>query len=137
MKVLVVEDEPLTAFVLKDELENAGHEVIGPVAELGDALLLARRHRPDLALLEIELEGGFAGLDLARELTRLDIPCVYATAQSTLARANSGCAIGYLAKPFNPTGLAEIVRAIEQVVAGKFPTALLVPPSLEFFGRLS
>jgi CheY-like chemotaxis protein len=133
LQILIVEDEPLTAFALKNELERLGHAVIGPATDPVEALQLAVQYRPDVALIEIELGGRFVGSDLARQLSARHIPCIYATAQSTLARSNAGWAIGYLAKPYNPAKMADVIQAIEDYVIGARPAELAMPPSLEFF----
>ncbi|MCA1827710.1 MAG: ATP-binding protein [Myxococcales bacterium] len=65
-RVLVVEDNPDTREVLQLALEQAGHEVV--VSPDGaDALDRARRHQPEVMLIDIGLPGG-DGYALAREL---------------------------------------------------------------------
>ncbi len=55
-KILVVDDDRLVLATLAHGLAQAGHDVID--ADNGDdAILLAHEHRPDLALLDIRMEG--------------------------------------------------------------------------------
>src|SRR5690349_16023488 len=54
-RVLVVEDEALTALALQRLLENAGYAVLGPVGRVEDALDLLRSGPPDAAILEVNL----------------------------------------------------------------------------------
>ena len=57
-RVLVVEDDFVTAFDLKAELENTGVEVVRPVPDLTDAMdLIALGPAPDAAILDINLGG--------------------------------------------------------------------------------
>jgi len=135
MIVLVAEDEPITSFVLAGELKRAGHSVLGPVTNTSDALQLVEECRPDVALIEIELDGDYAGIELARQLSTMGIPCVYASARSTLARENASSALGYLAKPYNPESIAEIFEIIKEAVSGAPLQQLRIPPALEIFGR--
>ena len=65
-KILVVDDDRLVLATLAHGLSQAGYEVID--ADNGDdAILLAREHKPDLALLDIRMEGK-SGFDVAAYL---------------------------------------------------------------------
>ncbi|MCZ0961066.1 response regulator [Paracoccus benzoatiresistens] len=78
-RVLVVEDEYMLAEDLRDQLEREGAEVLGPVPTVAEALELLRRERaPDMAILDINLQGEMAWpiADLLREM---GIPFVFAT----------------------------------------------------------
>lgn len=55
MKVLIVEDEPMMGLGLEDEITAAGHTVLGPLPSTGAALLLARRERPAIAIIDLDL----------------------------------------------------------------------------------
>jgi len=56
--VLVVEDEPLIGMDIEDAVEGLGHEVIGPIAELHEALGLATSAAFSCAILDINIRGG-------------------------------------------------------------------------------
>ena len=76
---LVVEDDYVTAFDLAAELESAGAEVIGPVADVESALdVLASGPAPDGAILDINL-GGEPVFPVADTLRQSSIPIVFAT----------------------------------------------------------
>ena len=65
-RILVVDDDRLVLATLAHGLSQAGYQVID--ADNGnDAILLAREHRPDLALLDIRMEG-MSGFDVAETL---------------------------------------------------------------------
>ena len=58
MVILIVEDEVLIGVALALVLRLADHEVHGPARSAERALELARRHRPELALVDVDLAGG-------------------------------------------------------------------------------
>ena len=58
MRVLIVEDEALVALELEELLLDEGFEVVGSAANAAQAIDLGRRHRPDLALLDLNLADG-------------------------------------------------------------------------------
>ena len=61
MRVLIVEDEALVALELEELLLDEGFEVVGSAANAAQAIDLGRRHRPDLALLDLNLADGLTG----------------------------------------------------------------------------
>jgi CheY-like chemotaxis protein len=60
-RVLVAEDEAVTALMIEDALEDAGCIVVGPVASVHDALALVESEQIDCAILDIELIDGQCG----------------------------------------------------------------------------
>lgn len=113
-KILVVEDEGITAQDIQLSLEDMGYQVIGPAANGDDALILAEEHRPDLTLMDIVLKGPHTGIATAIELkNRFAIPVVYLTAYAdtaTLEQAKKAEPLGYLTKPFNENDLRAAVE---------------------------
>jgi DNA-binding response OmpR family regulator len=65
MKILVVEDEPLLALSLTEELAGAGHTVLGPAKTVAEGLDLIEADKPELAILNTNLEDGSKGTELA------------------------------------------------------------------------
>ena len=74
--LLVLEDEPLIAMMLQDELESLGLHVIGPVSNLKSALLLAETPNLDGALLDRNINGTLADV-VADKLHGRNIPYVF------------------------------------------------------------
>lgn len=132
MWVLVVEDEPFSALSAVLELEQAGHQVVGPAATLDHALQLARGHRPELALIDIDLQHTGEGLSLARRFRSMDIPSVFVSGEIALANANSALALGFIGKPYDPADLSRSVDIIEELLQGHVPTQP-IPRSLHLF----
>jgi DNA-binding response OmpR family regulator len=132
MIVLVAEDEAITAVLLDLALRAAGHEVLGPVATVEDALELTERNRPDLALIDIRLLHGGNGVWLARTLCeRSGVPTLFLSGQTAQARAASDCAIGLLGKPYGPEEVVAAVATIGELLAGRWPVRK--PARLELF----
>jgi len=114
--VLVVDDNRLVLATLADGLTRAGYDVID--ADNGDdAILLARQHRPDLALLDIRMEGK-SGFDVAAYLrTYCQMPFMFLSAFSddeTVAKVKSLGAVDYLVKPLD---IGQIVPAVDAAFA--------------------
>jgi len=102
--LLIVEDQAVVAADLGDRLVRNGYEVCGVAASGKEALALARRHRPDLALMDIRIQGEMDGIQTAEMLQReLDVPAIFLSAHSdeaTLQRAKLAAPYGFLMKPF-------------------------------------
>ncbi len=131
MDILIVEDEILLGLLLADALAEVGHRVLGPASCRAEALGLVSEGIPHLALIDIELRGGESGIELAMELRRDGVPCVFATGQPERARAHRELALGLVAKPYSPTRILEVVRYFEALRAGERPAG--VPRGLEPF----
>lgn len=121
MRILVVEDEGLIALMLALEIEAAGHEVIGPVATVGEALALAAETRPDLALLDVNLgDDDCDGIDAAQCLVELyGCRALFISGEVDGPRARRANPWGLLRKPYDPRTLVESIRAIEAIRAGR------------------
>jgi response regulator NasT len=110
-RLLVVDDDRLVLATLVQGLEDAGYEVID--ADNGDdAILLARQHRPELALLDIRMDG-MSGFDVAAYLRdHLHIPFIFLSAFSDAATLAKIHALGALASLVKPLDLEQIVPAV-------------------------
>jgi len=71
--LLIVEDQLLLAVDLKDELEDAGYRVLELAINNQEAIGLAHKVKPDLALVNIQLADGDDGVVLASDLKALGI----------------------------------------------------------------
>ncbi|MDI9614671.1 GAF domain-containing protein [Methanothermobacter sp.] len=103
-RVLLVEDEAITAMDLQRKLEFQGYDVTG-IAHSGEAAVeLAEKLRPDLILMDIILRGPMSGVEAAERIKDLDIPVVFLSAhseESTMESAREVQPYGYLIKPFD------------------------------------
>jgi DNA-binding response OmpR family regulator len=111
--ILVVDDDRLVLATLAHGLSQAGYDVID--ADNGDdAILLAREHRPDLALLDIRMQGK-SGFDVAaylREYCRMPFMFLSAFAdEQTAAQVKALGAVAYLVKPLDIGQILPVVGA--------------------------
>jgi DNA-binding response OmpR family regulator len=125
-KVLVVDDDRLVLATVTHGLSQAGYDVID--ADNGDdAILLARQHKPDLALLDIRMEGK-SGFDVAAYLREYcQIPFMFLSAfadEATIAQVKALGAVTYLIKPLD---IQQIVPAVEAAFASRVPPKAEVP----------
>ena len=102
-KILVVDDDRLVLATVTHGLAQAGYDVID--ADNGDdAILLARAHKPDLALLDIRMEG-MSGFDVAAYLRdHLHVPFMFLSAfadDATVQKVKELGAVAYLVKPLD------------------------------------
>jgi PAS domain S-box-containing protein len=113
-KILVVEDEIIVAWDIKETLEKLGHTVVDLVGSGADALGSAFTDRPDLVLMDIRLEDDTDGITAGNEIYhQLNIPVVYLTAHAdelTLARATKTNPFGYIIKPFQSQSLQSTIK---------------------------
>ena len=114
LRILVAEDEFVTAFDLCDTFEEAGYEVEGPHAGISSAMLACQKVKPDLAILDIELVDGLT-YELAQKLIDDDVPVILhserAAADEIAARFPRATTV---AKPCPP---ADLLGAVSRVLA--------------------
>lgn len=114
--ILVVDDNRLVLATLSDGLTRAGYHVYD--ADNGDdAILIARTQRPQLALLDIRMEGK-SGFDVAHYLRhQCGMPFMFLSAfsdEQTVAQVKALGAVAYLVKPLD---IKQIVPAVEAAFA--------------------
>ena len=71
LRVLLVEDNTFTRATVRGALENAGLIVVGDTGVAAESLDLARTHKPDAALVDLDLGDGPSGVEVAKQLRRL------------------------------------------------------------------
>lgn len=109
LRILVAEDEFITAFDLCDTFEEAGYEVEGPHAGISSAMLACQKEKPDLAILDIELVDGLT-FELAQTLIDENVPVIlHSDRASAAALATRFPRAMTLAKPCPPAELLDIV----------------------------
>ncbi len=119
LRVLVAEDDPVGAALLKGLLVREGHVVLGPAAMGEDAVRLARDERPDAVLMDIWLAGQMNGVEATRAITAdFDIPVILVTGATEatdrdLMEQVAGCgALGFMSKPVSGDALRMNLRIV-------------------------
>lgn len=115
-KILVVDDDRLVLATVTHGLSQAGYDVVD--ADNGDdAILLAREHRPVLALLDIRMEGK-SGFDVAETLRdAYGIPFMFLSAFADEATRRQVQALGALDYLIKPLEVGQIVPAVQAALA--------------------
>lgn len=136
-RILIVEDESIVAEDIRFSLEAHEYEVVGVCSDGAEALRLATRLKPDLALMDIRIEGETDGIaTAARFWDELRIPVVFLTAHSdaaTLERAKASRPFAYLLKPFQERELCVTV----EIALSKRPGApMLELPASRWYGAI-
>ena len=109
-RILVVEDSFLIVISLEGMLDDLGWTIIGPAAQKGDALALARSETFDAALLDVNLNGDMTW-DVAAVLKARGIPFVFSTGYditNVLPDFLAGSQV--VSKPFGDGELARELR---------------------------
>ena len=110
-KVLIVEDQYLIADDMRRAISGLGGAIIGPCATLRAALDIVELSMPDLAILDINLRGEEV-FELAEELTRREIPFIFATGYEDWTIPERFRDRPRLEKPVRPRALREAVERL-------------------------
>lgn len=129
-QILVVDDDRLVLATVVAGLKQADFDVLE--ADNGDdAILLARKHRPALAILDMRMQGK-SGMDVARYLaanTRTGFMFLSAFGDADIIdEATRLGALGYLVKPIDVKQIVPAVRAALARLQDQPPAARSLPP---------
>lgn len=112
--ILIVEDEPIIAEDIKGHLSDAGFINIEVVHDFHEAMLSLNRMDIDFVLIDVVLDGGKDGIELAKKINaEYHIPFVYITSNAdskTIEEIGQTYPVGYVLKPFQGQ---EILAAIQ------------------------
>lgn len=115
-RLVLAEDDPDIRAIATFVLRRGGFEVTA-VENGRDAVEVARQSPPDLIVLDWmmpELDGPAACAMLKADPATANVPVVYLTAKTERRELEAALALGaagYVIKPFDPTALAESIRA--------------------------
>lgn len=110
IKIYILEDEIVTRRLLKNQLEEYGYIVCGMADSAEIALNEINDTNPDIAILDIDVNGDKSGIWLGEQLK---IPFIYLTAKSdtiTIKSAVKTEPVGYLIKPFKEMDVFAIIE---------------------------
>lgn len=111
LKVLVVEDEALVSMLVEDMLTDLGCTIVGPAAEIEEALKLAGSADIDAALLDVNL-GGRPIFPVADALKARGVPFAFASGygEAGLTEDHKGSTV--LQKPFREADLRRVLESL-------------------------
>jgi two-component system, response regulator PdtaR len=105
LRVLIVEDEFFISLDMQNLLQALGHAVVGIAVSADEAVRIAQREQPDVALMDIRLIGPRDGIAAAYEIfSRFGVPSIFVTANTdpqTRGRAQAVQPLGFLEKPLS------------------------------------
>ena len=116
-RILIVEDEPLTAFDNENMLTDAGYEVVATLDRFKDAVEILDGEQVDLILCDVRLTGERSGIDLAEVARGRGIPVLFSTGNAP-PNANE-LVLGCLMKPYSERTLRAALEAVDQHLSGK------------------
>ena len=127
-RILIVEDEPLTAFDNENMLGDAGYEVVATVDDLHEALAVLDREVIHLIVSDLRLRKDQTGLQLARAAKAKGVPTLFATGH---AHPNaSEIAIACVMKPYTQRQLCKAIECVDRHLQGQ---TVKLPRGLELF----
>ena len=116
-RILIVEDEPLTAFDNENTLGDAGYEVVATVDDLDEALNVLAREEVHLILSDVRLRGDRTGIELARAAKEKGVPTLFATGHAY--EGAHEIAVGCVHKPYTNRQLCKAIECIDLHLQGR------------------
>ncbi|MCU0848194.1 MAG: response regulator [Spirochaetes bacterium] len=117
-KIMLVEDEAITALDIKHMLEKNGYEVSAVISTGREAVEKVDEIKPDLILMDIMLMDELDGIQANESIIKkINVPIVYLTAStdpSTINRADKSKHYGYIIKPVSRKDLFSIISTAIQ-----------------------
>ena len=121
-RILIVEDETITALHLCKDLDRLGYQVSGSATSGEEAVLLAEQLNPDLVIMDVKLAGKMDGVEASQRIQeKRAVPVVYLTSYPDvfLPGVNRMQQPGLcLSKPFSSPALE---KTIEIALASRQP----------------
>jgi len=130
-RILIVEDEPLTAFDNEMMLSDLGCEVVATLDSFDQAIALVDREDVDLVLSDVRLSGKRSGLDLADAAANRGIPVLLSTGHELPEQAKAK-ALGCLRKPYTERQLKNALEAVDRLLTGE---TVKPPKGLDLYPR--
>ena len=127
-RILIVEDEPLTAFDNENFLGDAGYQIVATVDDLDEAVRVLEEEKVDLILSDVRLRKQQTGIQLARTAKEKGVPTLFATGHPYPGADE--IAIGCLVKPYTER---QLIKAIECVDRHLQREKVKPPKGLELF----
>src|ERR1700722_18898097 len=125
--VMIAEDDLFMADMLADVLVADGYEVCGIARTADTAVEIAKRHRPDLAILDIRLAESSLGTDVPRRLGRAHrMGILYASGHAGQLNLTRHDGEALISKPYRPEDIVRALKIVEHLVSsgnrpGPFP----------------
>jgi CheY-like chemotaxis protein len=116
-RILIVEDEPLTAFDTETMLTDFGYEVVGTLDDFDAAVDRLEREEIHLVIADVRLHGEDLGIEIAKNAVARGVPTLLATGHDLPPAGNH--AIGCLKKPYNERLLKQALESVDRFLQGE------------------
>ena len=116
-RILIVEDEPLTAFDTETMLADFGYEVVATIDDFDEAIDRLDREVIHLVIADVRLHGSDLGIELARNARVRGVPTLLATGHEP--PPPSSHAVGCLKKPYNERLLKQALESVDRHLQGE------------------
>ena len=115
LRILIVENEAITLMQLEALLEEVGHTVVGSAMTADEAIDLIEERRPELVLLDLQLQDGSSGLDVARAMrAQTGVTIVFLTANARKLADDLEGAAAVISKPFSEATIECSIAYLEE-----------------------
>lgn len=120
LRVLIAEDEAVTAMMLSLRLRNLGYDVCRPASSAEEAVLRADRESPAVLLMDVRLSGHTDGIEAARMIrSRRPVPVIFMSGYTDNDQDQRVRDIGPLACLDKPLDMRELEALLDGVKAGR------------------
>jgi CheY-like chemotaxis protein len=116
-RILIVEDEPLTAFDTETMLADFGYEVVATIDDFDEAIERLDREVVHLVIADVRLHGSDLGIELARNARVRGVPTLLATGHEP--PPPSSHAVGCLKKPYTERLLKLALESVDRHLQGE------------------
>ncbi|MGB3465458.1 MAG: response regulator transcription factor [Cyclobacteriaceae bacterium] len=114
IKILVAEDDPIHAMKMEMLLDEMNYQLMGICSATDEMLRSYKAIKPDLVLLDIELDNGSDGIEIANRINaERRVPIIFVSARNdvaTMMRANESNPYAYMVKPVEKSGLQAAIE---------------------------
>ncbi len=115
-KIMVVEDKAIIALDIMRFLISKGYKNTMYYLTGDDAFKAIRDKKPDLAILDVILDGEITGIDIAEELNKFSIPFIFVSALSNPKHRQEIERLKPAAVFIKPVNLNEVLLAVQNAL---------------------
>ncbi len=125
LKILIVEDDSTSAYILYLYLNTFGYEICAKAESGEEAITVARKERPDIVIMDINLEGAMNGIETVKKMREMNhnLSIIFATGNTDpgiVELAMSLNPASFITKPVNPMILKKVLKEIDDCYRAAF-----------------